>query len=199
MDGKTFDPLYNDVSSKWNINILEPITYQFKKLQLNYKNKKNIKLFNNALDYKSGKVKMYTINPETLKNVSNNNKLLFANGISSFYKDRNSLGKEYWDGRGKVHEKIGLTFNSIKDSIIETYVDAINIDELNLEKIDILQSDTESFDYYILNIVLKKYRPYVILFEWNNLPNNELNEIKILLKDYKTIFYQQDALCILLP
>jgi hypothetical protein len=33
MDGKTFDPLYNNISNNWNVTILEPIKYQFDKLK----------------------------------------------------------------------------------------------------------------------------------------------------------------------
>ena len=102
MDGKTFDPLYNNISNNWNVTILEPIKYQFDKLKKNYSKKLNVKVINKALNYTNKDVKMNTINPEFLEN-----KLVpeWANGISSFYKDRNSIGKEYWLGRGKVHLK----------------------------------------------------------------------------------------------
>lgn len=194
MDGKTFDPLYNNISNNWNLTILEPIKYQFDKLKINYKNNPNIRLINKALNYTSKNMKMYTINPDILKNNKIPN---WANGISSFYNDRNCLGEKYWNNRGKVHLKNNISFNSIKDSIIETYVNCITIEELNYDRIDILQSDTEGFDYNILKIVLNKYKPFVILFEWNNLPEDELNSVNKLLIDYETIYYKQDALCIL--
>ena len=68
---------------------------------------------------------------------------------------------------------------------------------MNYDRIDILQSDTEGFDYNILKIVLAKYKPYVILFEWNNLPENELDRVKKMLIDYDTKFFKKDARCIL--
>jgi FkbM family methyltransferase len=196
MDGKTFDPLYNNISNNWNVTILEPIKYQFDKLKKNYSNKLNVTLINKALNYSNKNVEMNTINPEFLKN---NKVPSWANGISSFYKDRNSIGKQYWSNRGKVHLKNGISFDTLKDGIIEIDVECTTIEELNLDRIDILQSDTEGFDYNILKIVLEKYRPYVILFEWNNLPENELDSVKKLLIDYDTTFYNQDVLCILKP
>jgi hypothetical protein len=137
---------------------------------------------------------MYTINPNVLEN---NLVPGWANGISSFYKDRNSIGEEYWLGRGKVHLKNNINFNTIKDDIIEIDVKCTTVEELNYDRIDILQSDTEGFDYNILKIVLAKYKPYVILFEWNNLPENELDAVKKLLTNYDTTFFKQDALCVL--
>ena len=194
MDGKTFDPLYNNISNNWNITILEPIKYQFDKLKKNYSNISNVRVINKALNYTNKDVKMNTIKPEFLKN---NAVPDWANGISSFYKDRNSIGENYWLDRGKVHLKNGISFNTIKDGITEIDVKCTTIEELNYDRIDILQSDTEGFDYNILKIVLAKYKPYVILFEWNNLPENELHSVKKLLIDYDTTFYNQDALCIL--
>lgn len=197
MDGKTFDPLYQNISEKWNVTILEPIPYQFEKLVNNYKNKKNVNLINKALTYNTDKIEMFTIDPKSL--INNKDIPMFANGISSLYNDRNSLGEEYWNGRGKIHIKNGITFNTIKNHIIKIQVNATTIDELKLPRVDILQSDTEGFDYHILKIVLNKYTPYVIMFEWNNLPNDELDEVKKLLINYEVTFYYQDALCILKP
>ena len=194
MDGKTFDPLYNNISNNWNITILESKKYKFDKLKKNYSNIPNVRLINKALNYTNKDVKMNTIKPEFFKNNAVPN---WANGISSFYKDRNSIGEII--GGGKVHLKNGISFNTIKDAIIEIDVKCITIEELNYDRIDILQSDTEGFDYNILKIVLAKYKPYVILFEWNNLPENELDSVKKLLIDYDTTFYNQDALCILKP
>lgn len=194
MDGKTFDPLYNNISNNWNVTILEPIKYQFDKLKKNYANKSNVTVINKALNYRNEEVKMYTIKPKVLEN---NLVPGWANGISSFYKDRNSIGEEYWLGRGKVHLKNNINFNTIKEGIIEIDVKCITIEELNYDRIDILQSDTEGFDYNVLKIVLSKYKPYVILFEWNNLPEDELDGVKKLLINYDTTFYKQDVLCIL--
>jgi len=194
MDGKTFDPLYNNLSNKWNVTILEPIYFQFKKLENNYKNRKNVFLINKALNYHNKKEYMYTINEKSL---INNNVPLWANGISSFYNNRNSLGEEYWKTRGIVHQKNNLNYNSIRPHINKIEVECITISEINLENIHILQSDTEGFDYNVIKIVLSKYKPFIIFFEWNNLPNDELDKLKILLSDYKTIYYKQDALSIL--
>ena len=51
--------------------------------------------------------------------------------------------------------------------------------------------------YNILKIVLDKFKPYIIMFEWNNLPSEELTKTKKLLIDYTIKFDKQDALCIL--
>lgn len=194
MDGKTYDPMYNNVSNNWNLTILEPIKYQFDKLKINHKNRTNVRLINKALNYNNENIKMYTINPTHLEN---NSVPQWANGISSFYNDRNSLGKNYWDGRGKVHLKNDISFDTIKDSITEVEVNCVTIEEINYDRIDILQSDTEGYDYNILKMVLNKYKPYVIFFEWNNLPEHELNDLKNLLIYYDIKYYKQDALCIL--
>lgn len=195
MDGKAYDPMYNNISKQWNITILEPIPYQFNKLKENYFNVTNVTLVNKALNYSNIDTKMFTIKPSSLEN----NKSIpgWANRISSFYNDRNSLGENYWTGRGKVHLNKGLTFDTIKNFIMEINVESITIEELNFDRLDILQSDTEGFDYNIVNIVLKYFKPYIIMFEWNNLPEDELNRTKQLLVDYDVKYYVQDALCIL--
>ena len=195
MDGKTFDPMYSNLSKKWKLTVLEPVHYQFNKLTKNYTNHTNTRLLNKALNYTNDDTKMFTIKPGSLE--TNRSIPMWANGISSFYNDRNSLGKNYWDGRGKVHLKNGLDFDTIKDDIEEINVKCVTVDELNFNRIDILQSDTEGFDYHILNIVLSKFKPYIIMFEWNNLPQHELDKTKQLLVDYDIKFGTQDALCIL--
>jgi hypothetical protein len=135
----------------------------------------------------------------TIKETALQNKIIpnWTNGISSFYNDRNSLSKEYWDGRGKVHLNKGINYNSINEYIEEINVQCTTLDELNFDRIDVLQSDTEGFDYNILNIVLSKFKPYIIMFEWNNLPKDELEKTKKLLSNYIVNFSNQDALCIL--
>ena len=195
MDGKTFDPLFHNISSKWSVKVLEPVPFQYRKLQHNYKNRPNVELFNRALNYTNDKTKMYTIDGN---GIANDTALPeWVNGISSLYNDRNSIGENYWNGRGKVHLKKGLSYDTIKNHIREIEVDCTTIEELGLDSVDILQSDTEGFDYNILKIVLSKFKPYIIMFEWNNLPDDELSKTKELLSDYLVKFDRQDALCIL--
>ena len=69
------------------------------------------------------------------------------------------------------------------------------IENYNIKKINLLQVDTEGYDYHILNMVLNKIQPEAINFEYNLLPPNELKLAEELLKDYN-IKNKQDAFCI---
>ena len=86
----------------------------------------------------------------------------------------------------------------IQPFLAQEEVDCITIKELNLPAIDILQIDTEGFDYHVLKMIMPMYNPYIINFEWNSLTKDELKECRILLKNYHITPYQQDALAVLI-
>lgn len=196
MDGKSYDPLYNHVTKNQNFKliVLEPIKEQFNKLKNNYKEFKNVTALNYALDYDNKPRKMYTIN-------TNQNTLTkHFEGQSSFYKDRNRLGEKYWKNNKKPDIYKNIEYSDVKDNLKEELVNCITISELieqyNIEEINLLQVDTEGYDYHILKILLDKIKPQAINFEYNLLPPNELKLAEELLKDYSINKYKQDAFCV---
>tara|TARA_Y100000992_G_C21126069_1_gene424320 strand:- start:85 stop:744 length:660 start_codon:yes stop_codon:yes gene_type:complete len=196
MDGISFDPLHKYVKNNNNIKliVLEPIKEQFEKLERNYKDYKNVTCLNYALDYHDKPRRMFTIN--TNQNILTQH----FEGQSSFYNDRNRLGEKYWNENKKPDIYKNIEYSDVKDNLKEEIVNCITISQLceryNIKNINLLQVDTEGYDYHILNMVLNKLQPESINFEYNLLPPNELMLTEELLKNYSITKGKQDAFCV---
>lgn len=207
MDGIKLDNLYPYMINNKNIKayLFEPVKYYFDKLVDNYKEAEgHFILLNYAISNIDGEIDFNIIDP---KEIEDNKLPDFLMGISSIYDDRNSLSREYWLTRGKIHtQRYGWTYeNLIEKNIRKIKVKSIKVSTFlkryNLNTIDILVIDAEGSDFNIIKDFLNEIKPKYIKFEYNNLPNNELEECKnlLLFNNYKTIFYSgQDCLAIYL-
>lgn len=184
-DGISFDPIYPILKGKPIYGIaLEPVKDIFDELVENFKDRPNIKLLNLAIHKSKKKEIIYRVNP-SIKNLPN-----WTKGIGSFNKDHyklTSIDKEY---------------------IIEELVNCISWDELienyNIEKIDLLQIDTEGYDLKIIeSIEFDKIKPTIISFEHGLMENIMTFDQfslcqKILMKEgYNLIILERDAIAYL--
>ena len=179
-DGIT-DDYVKKIIEKNNLKgvLVEPSLKPFLKLKENYNKIKNISLVNKALDKDIEPKNFYQIDEKYLSFYHENISVL-----SSFSKDH--LLK--WGIKSK--------------HIVSTKVECINWKNLfqnfNFSDVQIICIDTEGHDHILISDLINEtnVRP-VIVFEWVNLPNNELNEILILLKknNYELLKFQKDIIC----
>lgn len=207
MDGVKFDKIYPYIINNNNVQayLFEPVKYYYDKLINNYKKASgSIQLINYAISDNDDNIDLNIIDPNEIEK----QKLPeFLMGISSIYDDRNSLSKEYWDGRGKINtEKFGWTYNNI----IEKYKTKISVKSMkaktfiqiySINKIDILSVSASGHDFHIIKDFINELKPKYIKFEYNNLPLCEYEQCEklLLMNNYKTICYNnQDCLAIYL-
>lgn len=153
-DGKMADPIFNKVKMhKWNGLFVEPITYLFNRLKLNYKDCKNLKFENSVIAKHSGTIDFFQF-PEEFEN--NKDFPFWASGMGSVLRPFDSPG----------HKNI----KSKNFDMIMKKTPCLTFDDLlkkhNIKKIDLLQIDTEGFDgELVCSIDFTKIRPKYIRYE----------------------------------
>ncbi|WP_428231311.1 FkbM family methyltransferase [Flavobacterium sp.] len=146
-DGISFDPIYNLVTKEKVSGIaIEPIPDIFKQLEKNYKNHPNVKLLNFAIHKDQSEMKLYRVDPHK------KDYPIWTKGTPSFNKDHHKLG------------------NIPECDIVEEIVKCISfnklIDKYSIKKIDLLQIDTEGYDFEIIKMIdFNQIAPRIISFE----------------------------------
>jgi len=146
-DGIRNDPIYHMVTNH-NVRgiVMEPVPSIFKKLQDNYKEYPKVEPLNLAIHNTKKENIIYQVNPKLEKYGDR------ATGTPSFFKEHHKL-------------------NNIDESdIIEVPVKCVSLNELielyQIKKIDLLQIDTEGYDYEIIKMIdFSKIKPSIISFE----------------------------------
>ncbi len=170
-DGVECDPLLKYLQRfNWNGIMLEPQPQPFNKLIERYNGRDGISVRNAAISSSNGKSTLYTLDGNGLPE--------WASGMASF--DKNNILK---------HEYM---FPEIKDHIKEIEVDTITFQQLfadhSLNKLDLLQIDTEGFDAEILQMFpFHLIKPGIIHFESKHIPKWNLEKVldDLLAKGYK--------------
>lgn len=162
MDGILFDDLHEHIkTNNWAGLLVEPLVDEFHKLIENYQpTNTRLQFANVAVTERSGSQTMVRVRQES-------DTPLHYRGMSSCFTDRNGLV-------------------DLHDSCVSCEVASLSLQDLlnqhDVEKIDILQTDTEGSDYIILRqLDFSEYLPALILFESCCLPCSELVELKGLL------------------
>jgi FkbM family methyltransferase len=167
MDGVSFDPLYAAARKfGWRGILIEPLQDLFEKLKDNYQNDSRLVFENVAI---SDTYETRTIYRVPYAVVKAGQVADWAAGIASFYLNRNAIG-----GLGTFPQD----YDRIRPFIVQEAVQCVPLQALldrhSVERIDLVQIDTEGHDYHILKqIDLKRYKPYVVRFEARNLPSEE--------------------------
>lgn len=151
-DGKSFDPIYDFVtnnSSKVRGILIEPVANYFEELKKNYKGYSNVVLLNMAVHNSNKDMLLYMADPQL---VAQGKLPEYAKGIASF--DMNH------------HELSGIP----KEAIITQKVQCASLDSIvnehKVTAVDLLQIDTEGYDFeIILNLDFKIIKPKIIHFE----------------------------------
>jgi FkbM family methyltransferase len=191
-DGKSFDLLHPFITRfHWAGILVEPLADVYAELVSTYQGHSNLRFENAAVSESAEKQKMYRI---PIGAVASGAAPDWAVGISSLYRDRNALGG---------HRVSSDDYRRIQHLITETEVNCIPFDRLvtkhGVDRIDVLQIDTEGHDYHILKQVdFSRFLPILIYFEAYNLPANELAASLELLKahGYTCYRYPDDILAV---
>ena len=161
-DGVMNDPIYDfNIKNKDVVSgfVLEPLPDIYDKLVSNYKSCPNIKPINVAIHATESEMILHRVKPECAAKIHE-----FAEGIASF-------DLEHW-------KKTGLVPNP--DIMEEVKVNCISFEDFiksnSIDKLDLLQIDTEGYDYEILmSIDFSKIKPKMIRFE-HGVRNNLMTE-----------------------
>lgn len=154
-DGKRFDPIFDIVNGlKLKGIALEPVKEYFSELERNYQSLPNVKLVNKAIYSRNGEISIFRARKD-------NAFPDWVNGIAS-------LDPEHYRKSGVM-----------KDDIVEEVVSCITFEKLisdfGISHIDLLQIDTEGFDYEIIKMIdFNLIKPVIIHFE-HGLPHNVMS------------------------
>lgn len=155
-----FDGVRNDIirefilKYKWRGILVEPVKYLFDKLVNNYKEQDNLIFENVAISEK--------------------------NGIRDFHRLKENIGNllPYYEELGTLSPEIILknrdVIPNIEDYLITEKVNCVTLSDLlkkhNINKVDLLQVDTEGYDYNIIKTIDFRFiNPRIILYEHKHL------------------------------
>ncbi len=185
-DGVQSDPIHDLVTSQesWSGIFIEPIDFFFQRLRKNYGYAERFVFENVAIGTEKGRRSLYYVS-ETAK--SEIDLPDWHEGLGSF--DRSHIIRALGD--------------EISPYIIEADVECVPLQEVldrnRVDAIDLLNIDTEGFDYQVLSQVdFRRYKPSAILFEHNLLTDEEFFKARKLLRraGYRLIQYGQDILAL---
>jgi FkbM family methyltransferase len=146
-DGVSFDRIFPFVTSnKLKGIVVEPLRDMFDMLTYNYRKHPQVKKINVAIHNTEKSMNIYRVDPKA-PNLPN-----WTQGIASFNKDHHK--------KSKISE-----VNIITEKVIcMSFEDLIK--ENNVTKIDLLQIDTEGYDYEIIKMInFDNIKPHIIRFE----------------------------------
>lgn len=171
---------------EWKGILVEPVKYIFDRLVNNYKGYSNLSFENIAISDKD-EIKDFHF----LREGSNN--------LVSYYEELGSLSSE-------VTLKHRDVIPGIEDYLVTAKVTCITLMTLlqrhNIKKVDLLQIDSEGYDYKIIaSIDFKVIKPKVIIYERVHLNNYDSKQCISVLKNngYTVIKLGVDAIAFLGP
>lgn len=180
-DGKKNDPIY-DLVIKYKLSglLVEPLNGAFQSLLKNYSGNNNLIFENAAISNKEGFQSMYEIKKE-FQDIYEKYTKEKATMMSSFNKDH--VRKYLRRGMGEFFKD-----KQVDDYINEVQVKTISFDTLmqkhRVKNIDLLQIDTEGFDFEIIKMVdFNKYSPKLINYESVHLNASDRAQCESLLKE----------------
>jgi len=162
-DGITHDPIHKFIKrDQWKGVLLEPQQYVYTNyLQKIYQKNPNIHTIHAALGGQDGTQQLYKIGFSDMR---------WATGLASF--NRSNVEKAFKSGLVAARcKKHGIEIpNDTSKHIVSETVKVISPETLQqkyqLANIDLLQIDTEGFDYQIIKMFdIAKYKPKAIIFE----------------------------------
>ncbi|MDY7393691.1 FkbM family methyltransferase [Aureibaculum sp. 2210JD6-5] len=172
-DGINNDPIHKFIKrDSWKGVLLEPQSYVHKQyLSQVYKKNKGIHTLNAAISSENGSQKLYKIGFCDMR---------WATGLASF--QRESLEKAFSSGQvegncRKYNVEIPTADEQIVTEDIMTISPETLIEKYKISKIDLLQIDTEGYDYEVIKIFnIEKFKPKVVIFENKHLSEKDLKE-----------------------
>ncbi|NJK82701.1 MAG: FkbM family methyltransferase [Saprospiraceae bacterium] len=165
-DGITHDPIHKFIKrDHWNGVLLEPQKEVFPTLARVYHKNKGITVLNAALDKADGEKAIYKIGFSTAR---------WATGLTTF--DKATLEKAFASGyvaRKAAEEGVSVpqeVAERIKCECVQLISPATLLHCYALKKIDLLQIDTEGYDFEIIKMLdFAIIKPELIIFESKHL------------------------------
>jgi FkbM family methyltransferase len=181
-DGIMRDQIY-DFVQKYNLAglVVEPIDDYYQELKENYGNNKNVIPVKKALHHSKKKETIYRMIKDHPFDEA-------YNGLGSFNLD--NLMK-YKDPKQTPEEWL---VPNIEDYIIEEEVECITFEQLiseyNVRKVDLLQIDTEGFDFEIIKMIdFDVVKPRIVRYEVINLSEDDFFKcVNLLIKNGYKIY-----------
>lgn len=179
-DGFQHDPLCKFIKrDKWKGLLFEPQTKAFQTLTYIYK-KDNVTPINKAIDSHTHTKKLYKIAFTDAR---------WASGLSSF--EPTQIKQKIMDGSiDRKCEKEGIIPPKNKEDyithdVIECVTFQYILEAYQVEHIDLLQIDTEGYDFEILKLFdFGNYRPAIVIFEKTHLAPETYKEAITYLEKY---------------
>ena len=185
-NGITADPITQFIKgSNWQGILVEPVKYIFEELKKNYGNIKNRLIFENcAIANSTGNLKFYRLQKSNLPDLP------------------------YWyDQIGSFNKEVVLKHADLvphfDDLLIEENVNAITFNDLinkhSIKNIDLIQIDTEGYDFEILKMIpFSELKVDFIMFENQHLASSDFKKaIKMLKKQgYKIGSQYKDTIAV---
>lgn len=174
MDGASYDPIFPFASHYlWNGILIEPLPDMMDRLKANYQNREGLIFENVAVSDQIETKFIYRIPTEVIKA---NNLPEWLQGMSTFS-----------DTKLAAYESF----------VIKQPVPCVTLtrllDKHRLPRIDVLQIDTEGYDYIVFKqFDFASYRPLVVNMEVVNLNAEDLAALEQSLFDLGYVFYQYD-------
>lgn len=174
MDGKSYDPIYPFIRHYgWKGILVEPLPDMLEKAKANYEGQPGLIFENVAITEQPEQRVIYRIRPEDLAAANLPHWVL---GMSSFVEGKLDMYKEH-----VVEEKVTCIPLS---ALLEKH---------NPERIDVVQIDTEGYDYKIFRqFDLARYNPAIINLEFVNLPPEERATLQDTLMENGYVFLKHD-------
>ncbi|UCS94152.1 FkbM family methyltransferase [Echinicola marina] len=198
-DGITHDPIHKFIKrDRWAGVLLEPQPDVYRDfLTKIYQKDAKIHPLCAAIGYEDGEQNLYKIGFCNMR---------WATGLASF--NYENVREKFTEGVvEKRCNKLGIEIPEDPDKqIVAEKVSVISPETLirkyDISKIDLLQIDAEGFDLEVIKIFdISKTKPNAIIFENENLPENDLNFCFDLLHQngYKTQNFGRDTLALKEP
>ena len=174
MDGVSYDPIFPFVTEfSWKGILVEPLPDMMERLKINYNNQEGLIFENVAIAESTENKILYRVTAEAIKE---NNLPEWLQGMSTFSATK---------------------LQDYEPFIIKTPVACLTLakllDKHPLPRIDVLQIDTEGYDYIIFKqFDFTRYKPLVINMEIINLKFEELSALEDALFNLGYVYYRYD-------
>lgn len=181
-DGVSYDPIHSYVSQfHWKGLLVEPQPAIFQKLKENYRDEKQLLFENSAIAHQDGTIELHCF--------ENANAEDHSSMLTSTRKHYLTLNGDSHRGMLKTITVPALTLESL-------------LTKHQVKRVNVLQIDTEGFDFEIIKMLdFKRMKPEIIHFENNFLNRRQKSECSQILSDqnYSLLSLGFDTIAYLQP
>lgn len=187
-DGREQDPLWRHIQGRnWSGVMVEPVPYVYRRLERSYANEPRIRLVNAAIAPTAGTATLYHL-PES----DEPGLPPWYDALASFSRDVIAKHREFIPDIERRIEPIQVPTITFEDLCHQN----------DLDRIDIVQIDTEGYDYEIIKLIdLERFAPRILMFEHIHLPPDDLQECERLLMGHHYEIYNDvmNTMCLHMP